>query len=75
MPESDFKYTSIRMHKKINSKLEEIRSVVGCSMNALCVALLDSHVRVLMIDLDLKNDEDKETLMGNVQQILSEVDH
>ncbi len=73
MPESDYKNTSIRILRKINSRLEEIREVAGCSMNALCVALLDKHARVLMQDRDLTNIEDQKTLQRDVQQLLEEV--
>ena len=72
MPD-EYKYTSIRMHKNVNSRLEEIREVAGCSMNSLCVALLDSHARVLMIDRDLTKKEDRENLQREIQQILEEV--
>lgn len=73
MPESDYKYTSIRIHNKINSRLEELREVAGCSMNLLCVALLDKHARVLLTDRDLSNSKDRLTLKGEIQQILQEV--
>lgn len=75
MPESDFKYTSLRIHKNINSRLEEIREVNGCSMNSLCVAMLYKYARVILADRDLSIQEDRETLQREIQQILSEVDH
>jgi len=75
MPELDYKYTSIRIHKNINQRLEEIREVTGCSMNSLCVAMLYKYARVLMQDRDLSKKADRETLQRDVQQILEEVDH
>lgn len=72
---NDYKYTSIRIHKEINSRLETIREVAGCSMNALCVALLDKHARVLLADRDLSNTKDRATLKEEIQQILKEVGH
>lgn len=71
MPE--YKNTSIRMLKNINSRLEEIREVDGCSMNALCCAMLDKYARVLLADRDLENEEDRKTLQREIQQILEEV--
>lgn len=71
---NDYKYTSIRIHRNINSKLEQIREIVGCSMNSLCVALLDKHIRVLLADRDISNKEkDRVTLKGEIQQLLKEV--
>ena len=70
---NDYKYTSIRIHKEINSRLETIMEVAGCSMNSLCVALLDKHARVLLQNRDLSNKEDRATLNGEIQQIIQEV--
>lgn len=72
---NDYKYTSIRIHRKINSRLETIREVCGCSMNSLCVALLDKHARVILADRDLSNPKDRATLKEEIQQILEEVGH
>ena len=70
---NDYKYTSIRIHKEINSRLETIMEVAGCSMNSLCVALLDKHARVLMQDRDLSNNKVRTTLKEEIQQLLEEV--
>lgn len=70
---NDYKYTSIRIHKKINSRIETLREIADCSMNSLCVALLDKYARVLMQGRDLSNKEDRMTLKGEIQQILQEV--
>lgn len=69
---AEYKNTSIRILTKINSRLEEIREVCGCSMNSLCVALLDKHARVLLQDRDLTNIEDRKTLQRDVQQLQQE---
>lgn len=73
MSKDDYRHTSIRIHKKINSRLEEIREVIGCSMNSLCVAMLDKYSRLLMQNRDLSNKKDRETLLGEIQHILEEV--
>ena len=70
---NDYKYTSIRIHRNINSRLETIREIAGCSMNSLCVALLDKHAQVILADRDLSNKEVRATLKGEIQQLLEEV--
>ena len=70
---NDYKYTSIRIHRKINSRLEQLREIAHCSMNSLCVALLDKHARVLIADRDLSDKEDRATLKEEIQQLLQEV--
>ena len=70
---NDYKYTSIRIHKNINSRLEQLREIVGCSMNSLCVALLDKHARIILTDRDLSNPKARATLKEEIQQLLEEV--
>ena len=70
---NDYKYTSLRIHRKVNEKLEMITEVADCSKNSLCEALLDKHARVLMQNRNLSNKEDRATLKGEIQQILQEV--